>query len=353
VNILNRVLEAQEGQMKLSIIIPLWNEEKSIRATLKELEGYMNNYNECSSWEIIAVNDGSTDNTLAILNNFKEGRTWLKVIDHGKNYGRGRALRTGFEQSTGDVIVSIDADLSYAPYHIERLLNELVKNNADIVLASAYGKGGTVKNAPFLRLLLSRLGNKILSHTFGRNVSVLTCVVRAYKKSFIDKLDLHSNDKELYLEILLKAKILGATILEVPADLKWRDEKIPGLKKTQKRRSSFKLRKTSSSHFFFALLNKPGIIFFIPANILLLISLFILTSIIGVVLVNISSGLSLYLAIRESMLSGALSYLTFALSFVLSIQFFTLGFLTNQNKKNYEEIYKTINTILVELKKKE
>jgi glycosyltransferase involved in cell wall biosynthesis len=339
--------------MKLSIIIPLWNEEKSIRATLEELESYMNSYKGCDSWEIIAVDDGSSDNTLAILNNFKEGRTWLRVIAHSKNYGRGRALRTGFEQSTGDVIVSLDADLSYAPYHIERLIDKLVNNNADIVIASAYGKGGTVKNVPFLRLLLSRLGNKILSHTFGANISVLTCIVRAYKKSFIDKLDLHSDDKDLYLEILFKAKILGATILEVPADLKWRAEKISGLKKSKKRRSSLKLRKTSNSHFFFALLSKPGIIFFIPANILLFISLFILALIIRVVLVNIANGLSVYLAIRESMLSGALSYITFALSFVLSIQFFTLGFLTNQNKKNYEETYKTINTILVELRKKE
>lgn len=338
--------------MKLSIIIPAYNEERSIEGILNELETYMNNYDGCNCWEIIVVNDGSTDNTLSVLNNIKQSKSYLKVIDLVTHFGRGMALRRGFEESTGDIMVSLDADLSYAPYHIERLVDKLVKNNADLVLASAYGKGGTVKNVPFMRLWISRLGNKILSYMFRANISVLTCLVRAYRKEFIDKLDLHSNNKDIHLEILYKAKILGAKILEVPADLKWRDEKIAGLKGSNKRRSTLKLRKTSNSHFFFALLNRPGFIFFIPANILLMISLFILVFIIRVVLSNISSGLSLYFAIRESMLNGALSYMTFALSFVLAIQFFSLGFLTNQNKKNHEETYKTINTILIELKKK-
>ena len=339
--------------MKLSIVIPVYNEENSIENTLCELESYMNQYNGCSSWEIIAVNDGSSDNTVKILKNKEKSKKWLKVIDLVNNYGRGKALRKGFEESTGDIIISLDADLSYAPYHIEKLVNKLIENNADIVLASAYSKGGTVKNVPFVRLWISRLGNKILSYTFGGNISVLTCIIRAYKKDFINKLDLHSNDKDLYLEILYKAKILGAKILEVPADLHWRHENISNVKTPVKRRSTLKFRRTTNSHFFFAMLNKPGIIFFIPANLLLMISLFFFTLIVRVILTNISNGASLYFAIRNSMLSGTLSWITLALSFVLSIQFFSLGFLTNQNKKNHEETYKTINTILTELKKKE
>jgi glycosyltransferase involved in cell wall biosynthesis len=338
--------------MNISIVIPVYNEESSIEATLYELEKYMTSYKRFNSWEIIAVNDGSSDNTLKILHKLHASKTWLKVIDLVNNYGRGRALRTGFGQSTGDIIVSLDADLSYAPYHIERMVDKLFATDADIVLASAFGREGTVQNVPFRRLWISRLGNKILSYTFGGDISVLTCIVRAYKKDFIDKLDLHSDDKDLHLEILYKASILSAKILEVPADLKWRAEKIKNLNKAKKRRSTLKFRKTSNSHFFFAMLNKPGIVFFFPANVLLIISLIILTLIIRVILSNLSLGLSLYFAIRESMLSGMLSYITFAICFVLSIQFFTLGFLTNQNKKNYEETFKTNNTILTELRKK-
>lgn len=339
-------------QPSISIVIPAYNEEEIIESTLCEIERYMNKYSKCSSWEVIIVNDGSLDGTLAVLNNLKNSRPWLKIIDLIKNYGRGKALKTGFDESIGDIIISLDADLSYAPYHIERLIDKLVNNDADIVLASAYSKMGTTKNVPLLRLLISRIGNKILSYTFGGDISVLTCIVRAYKREFINKLDLHSNDKDLHLEILHKAKILGAKILEVPADLKWRDKKEASSSKSRKRRSTLIFRRTSNSHFFFAMLNKPGIIFFVPANVLLIISLIILSYIIRGVLSNLSSGLSLYVSIRESLLNGMLSYMTFALSFVLAIQFFSLGFLTNQNKKNYEETYKTNHAILTELKKK-
>lgn len=338
--------------MKLSIIIPAYNEENGIEATLGQLESYMQRFTGCSSWEIIAVNDGSSDNTLAILNNIQRAKDWLKVVDLGSNYGRGRAVRSGFEEATGDVIITLDADLSYAPYHIDKLVDKLVKANADIVVASAYCKGGTVKNVPFIRMLISRLGNKFLSYTFGGNIAVLTCIVRGYRKAFIEKLDLHSDDKDLHLEILHKAKILGARIEEIPADLHWNDEKLASCNNSGKRRSTLRLRKTSNSHFFFAMMSRPGIVYFIPANILLLIAFFVLMTIAKVIMINLANGTSLYLAIRNSMIGGTLSWMTFALSIVLSIQFFSLGFLTNQNKKNYEEMYKTTVAILTELRKK-
>ena len=107
--------------MKISIIIPVYNEERGFENTLNELESYMNNYDGCKCWEIIVVNDGSTDNTLSVLNNIKQSKSWLKVVDLVTHFGRGMALRKGFEEATGDIIVSLDADLSYAPYHIEIL----------------------------------------------------------------------------------------------------------------------------------------------------------------------------------------------------------------------------------------
>ena len=338
--------------MKLSIIIPVYNEENSIEAIVDELESYMNGYSGCSCWELILVNDGSTDNTLKIISSPNQKKSWFKIVDLGANFGRGKALRRGLEESTGDVIVSLDADLSYAPYHIERMVEKLVKNNADLVLASAYGRGGTVKNVPFIRLWISRLGNKILSFMYGENITVLTCIARAYRKAFIDRIDLHSNDKDIHLEILYKAKILGAKILEVPGDLKWRKKKAVTLKKHDKRRSTLKFRRTSISHFFFALLNRPGIIYFIPGSILLVIALSIFILSLITIIPDIINGMSVYFALRKSILNATPSWLTLAVSFILSIQFYSLGFLTNQNKKNYEETYKTINSLFIELKKK-
>lgn len=332
--------------MRISIVIPAYNEADTISSILSELEEYMNAYVGEEGWEIIVVNDGSTDNTIEVLKKLQQLKTWLKVIDLVFNQGRGKALRTGIENSSGGIIVSLDADLSYAPYHIERLIEKMESENADIVLASAYGKGGSVRKVPFKRLLISKLGNRILSYMAGSDLTVLTCIVRAYKKAFIEQLDLHSNDKEIHLEIINKARMLGGKIVEIPADLHWRESKLstPGMKQ-DKRRSTLKIKRTSSSHIFFALLGRPGIIFWIPGYILLSVFLYVFVTIIFVVMNDVSSGISLYLAIRNSMLHAAPSWLSSAVSLVLGVQFFTLGFLTNQSKRNYEETYRTLSAI--------
>jgi glycosyltransferase involved in cell wall biosynthesis len=341
--------------MKISIVIPVFNEEDNIEKNLGEIESYMIQYAGQRAWEVIAVNDGSEDRTAEILGRTAKDKFWLRVVDLGYHYGRGKALRTGIDAASGEVIVTLEADLSYAPYHIERLLLKLEQENADIVIASAYKDGGTAKNVPWRRLWISKIGNKILSYMFGGNVTVLTCMVRAYKSEFIKHLDLYSEDKEIHLEILSKTKVLGGKIVEIPADLHWRESKLAKLhgKRSSLRRSTLKIKKTSSSHLFFALLNKPGIIFWIPGFLLMAISLSIFLTIFISIVLDLDAGMSFYQTIRISMINAPLSWLTMAFSFILGIQFFTLGFLTNQNKNNQEETYRTLNAIYQELKKKE
>jgi len=339
--------------MNISIIIPAFNESDNIQSVLEEMEHYMNDYIGKTDWEIIVVNDGSTDNTIEILNDIQRSKEWLQVVDLVFNYGRGKALRAGLDKASGDIIVSLDADLSYAPYHIERLVKKMDEENADIVLASAYGKDGTVRNVPLNRLWISRLGNKILSYMFGGNISVLTCLARAYKREFIRRLDLHSDDKEIHLEILYKARMLGGKILEIPADLNWRDKKLSKIESgKKKRRSTLKFKKTSYTHIFFALLNKPGLIFRVPGYVLLLVSFYVSSTIFSVVMKDISGGKGIFHAVRENMIIASPSWFTASVSFVLGIQFLTLGFMTFQNKRNYEELYKTLNTILSEQREK-
>jgi len=337
--------------MKISIVIPAFNEETIITDSIDEVENFLVNYSRCSWWEIIIVNDGSTDKTLPKLIGYQEGRPWLKVADLGVNTGRGAALRKGIIKAEGEIIVSLDADLSYAPSHIERMVTKLVEEKADMVLASAYCQNGTVKNVPANRLFISKVGNKILSHMYGENLSVLTCIVRAYRKDFIQGLDLHSNNKDIHLEILYKGKILGAKILEVPADLAWAPQKVAGLTSAPERRSTLKLRKTSSSHFFFALINKPGLVFVMPGILLSLFSFCIVLVCFYAMRTDLIDGMTIFMAVRKSMVETATpSWMTAVFSFLLSIQFFSLGFLTNQSKWNYEETYRTNNAILKHLK---
>ncbi len=342
--------------MRVSIVVPFFNEEKNIEATIGELKAYMLQYAGATGWEVIAVNDGSEDRTLQILNRMAQVTPALKVVDLESHCGRGKALRSGIDAASGEMIVTLEADLSYAPYHIERLLGKLIEEKADIVVASAYGEGGTVKNVPANRLWISKTGNKILSYMFGGSVTVLTCMVRAYKRDFIKGIDLYSDDKEIHLEILSKAKILGAKIAEIPADLNWREGKRAknvNKKKVALRRSTLRFKKTSSSHLFFALLSRPGIIFWIPGIFLMSVSLFILFNTVAFIILDPTSSDSLYQAVRNSMLNASLSWLTMAFSFLLGIQFFTLGFLTNQSKNHREETYRTLNSIYREIKNKD
>jgi glycosyltransferase involved in cell wall biosynthesis len=336
----------------ISLIIPAYNEADCIEANLIELEDYLLQSLNDYRWDTIIINDGSSDDTAHILEKLQKSKNWLKVINLPFHYGRGAALRAGFEMATGDVIVTLDADFSYAPYHIKRLVSKLLEEQADIVLASAYRKDGSVKNVPPKRLLISKIGNKILSYMFGSDITVLTCIVRAYEREFIKSLDLHSADKEIHLEILSKAKVLGAKIVEVPADLYWRPEKLQ--KKQEKgqanRRSTLKIRKTSNTHLFFALLSKPGFIFWIPGYILTAISFIIFLLTLRTIILDLSVGTSLYHSIRNSMITASISWVSMGFSFLLGIQFFTLGFLTNQSKANQEETYRTLHSIYTELK---
>ena len=162
------------------------------------------------------------------------------------------ALRTGFRESTGDIIVSIDADLSFAPNHIIDLINVLRnKPDVDFVLGSPFVPGGTVQNVPFHRLWISKLGNKVLRYTMPNRIYYSTGVFRAYRRKVIDSLELESDDKEIHLEILSKAIALGYRVREVPVVLTART----------RGKSKFKFKKTAVSHLVFSAFEKPMIIF--------------------------------------------------------------------------------------------
>ncbi len=131
------------------------------------------------------------------------------------------ALRKGFKESRGEIIVSIDADLSYDPGYILDLVETLKKEpDLDFVLASPYMPGGGVQNVPFHRLWISKLGNKILRLAMPNRIYTSTGIFRAYRKKVLDSLELESDGKEIHLEILSKAIALGYSVKEKPAILR-------------------------------------------------------------------------------------------------------------------------------------
>src|SRR4030043_1447695 len=236
--------------MDLSIVIPMFNEGENAKSTLKQVEEAMASFQ--GTYEIVAVNDGSTDNTLEELKRVADTNEKVKIISYAKNFGRGRALREGFKRSKGEIVVSIDADLSYDPHYILDFIETLKKEpDIDLVLASPYMPGGGVKNVPFFRLWISKLGNKILRLAMPNRIYTSTGIFRAYRRRVLDSLELESDGKEIHLEILSKIIALGYRVKEVPAILKGR----------KKGRSKFKFKKTAASHLVFFFFEKPMIIF--------------------------------------------------------------------------------------------
>jgi dolichol-phosphate mannosyltransferase len=228
----------------------MFNEADNVEPTLKKVEEVLSRTG--GTYEIIPVNDGSRDNTLDILRKVANGNGRIKVASYPENVGRGMALRTGFKAARGEIVASIDADLSFAPEYLIDLVNVLKREpNTDFVIGSPYVNGGATRNVPFHRLWISKLGNQVLRHTMPNGVRYSTGVFRAYRRQVLDSLDLESDDKEIHLEILSKATALGYRMREVPAVLTART----------RGKSKFKFKKTAISHLVFSAFEKPMMLF--------------------------------------------------------------------------------------------
>jgi glycosyltransferase involved in cell wall biosynthesis len=326
----------------LSIVISALNESNIIVENIDEISSWIQNYLPQIAYEILIIDDGSTDNMYDILIEASKIRPWLKLVRHSSNKGRGRGIRTGFTNSVGNYIVCMDADLSYGPEHIEKLLRPLMDNEADISVASPYHKQGEVRNVPKQRALISRWGNKLLAKGFGNHLSTVTCIVRGFTRKVINELELLNDGKELHLEILQKAKLLNYRVVEVPASLVWRDKKRgkSNPKKIIPELALLKMRKTVASHLIFNYVSNPGLLLFIP--ILLLLGL-VLTGTLLIMITffhNLSvMHLSVYQTLRITLLNGQLSLIIVLFSAITLMIFIAFYFLSFQLKYCFDELY--------------
>jgi glycosyltransferase involved in cell wall biosynthesis len=236
--------------MDLSVVIPMYNETENAEATLGRVEEALVSFQ--GAYEIIAVDDGSLDSTRKILDRLAQRNDRIRVVSYARNAGRGMALRKGFQASKGEVVVSIDADLSYDPAYILDLVETLKREqDIDVVLASPYMPGGGVQDVPFFRLWISKTGNRILRFAMPNRIYTSTGIFRAYRRKVLESLELESDGKEIHLEILSKVIALGYRVKEVPVVLKGR----------KRGRSKFKFKKTAVSHLVFSFFEKPMMIF--------------------------------------------------------------------------------------------
>lgn len=242
--------------VKLSVVIPMFNEADNLQSTIDRVAETLRDF--AGTWEIVPVNDGSEDGTgakLAELAETEPYREFLRPVGYRLNRGRGYALRKGFASARGEWIVSTDADLSYEPAYILDLLRVLEeREDIDMVVASAYMPGGGTEGVPFNRLLVSKLGNRILSSFMSssqQKVHTITCVFRAYRRHVLDSLELESDGKDIHLEIFSKVVMNGYRYVEIPVILRARKQG----------KSKFRFKHTAASHMVFALFESPILVF--------------------------------------------------------------------------------------------
>ena len=242
------------------MIIPMYNEEDNVLPTLNEVKDVLKKYEH---WQILAVDDGSSDGTLDLLEEYSSKNLEVRVLKHPVNMGMGKALRTGFEKADGDIIVTLDADLSYNPQYIHQLVRELDDETVGIVIGSQYMEGGKTENIPFNRLFISKMANKIVGYSMNDNISTVTGILRAYRKEVFDSIELESNGTAINPEILSKAIAVGFKVKEIPVMLKARELG----------ESKIQFRTTTISHLLFTFYEKPIILFGVIGLILCLIGI--------------------------------------------------------------------------------
>lgn len=194
--------------MKLSIVIPVYNEAKTLHELLARVEAL-----ELDK-EIVVVNDCSTDGTAEVLKTYN--RPPYRIAQHTVNQGKGAALRTGFSLATGDVVVVQDADLEYHPREIPKLLQPILEGEADAVFGSRFIGGGPHRVHYFWHYI-GNTALTLLSNMFTNlNLTDMETCYKMFRREVLQKVHIEENRFGFEPEITAKVAKLGARVYEVP-----------------------------------------------------------------------------------------------------------------------------------------
>ncbi|MBI5961508.1 MAG: glycosyltransferase family 2 protein [Chloroflexi bacterium] len=229
--------------MRVSVVIPAFNEAKGVAQTTANLLLVLNVLQNSYKTEIIFVDDGSTDDTRPLLQSAWNGDETVKIVAHEQNRGLGAALRTGFSYATGDIVVTTDFDGTYAFELIPTIVEQLVRDEVDIVTASPYHPAGHVEGVPKYRLMFSYGASLLYRLLVKWQVHTWTALFRAYRRPVIEHVQFESNGFLAGTELLVYALQAGYTVSEFPATLKTRSFG----------QSNIKIARVTRSHLIFQL----------------------------------------------------------------------------------------------------
>ena len=183
----------------LSIIVPLFNEEES----LQELSNWIDkvaNKNKIF-YELIFIDDGSTDKSWSIINTIKQNNNNVKGISFRRNYGKSAALNVGFAEASGDVVITMDADLQDSPDEIPELLSMILNDGYDLV--SGWKKN---RKDPLSKTIPTKLYNSVTRKVSGLKLHDMNCGLKAYRKDVVKNIEVYG---EMHRYIPLIAKWAG------------------------------------------------------------------------------------------------------------------------------------------------
>ncbi|HEY0092368.1 MAG TPA: glycosyltransferase family 2 protein [Flavobacterium sp.] len=225
--------------MKLSIVIPAYNEEESLAETIDQIEEAFQNVN--IDHEILVVNDNSKDNTIAVLNALAAKYPSFKYVTNPGPNGFGYAVRYGLDRFSGDCVAIMMADLSDSPYDLIRYYTKMVEGNYDCVFGSRFVKGGKVIDYPVVKKVINRIANFIIKTSMNIKYNDTTNAFKLYKKEVIAGVrPILSPHFNLTIELPLKAIIRGYSYAIVPNS--WTNRKY-GV-------SKLKIKEMGSRYFF-------------------------------------------------------------------------------------------------------
>jgi dolichol-phosphate mannosyltransferase len=208
----------------ISIIIPLFNERDNVVQYPADLFPVIDTIAEqChETFEYVMVDDGSRDDTLAQLRSVAAGRQDVTFLSHAVNSGMGTAIKTGIAHARGDLVITMDSDLTFRPEDVKKLIVAYRKTGADCVSGSPYLEPGLMEEVTPFRLFLSRSINFLYRLLLHGNISCVSPIFRLYRKKIFDEITVTSKNFEINAEIISKLLIAGRTVVEVPVPLKKR-----------------------------------------------------------------------------------------------------------------------------------
>jgi glycosyltransferase involved in cell wall biosynthesis len=195
--------------MKLSLIVPAYNEAENIVDVLKTIENALD-----MDYEIVVVNDHSSDATAELVRGLSKEYGNIRLIENTYEKGFANAIKVGLFNSSTDVVVPVMGDLCDDLYTIKEMLAK-INEGYDVVCGSRYTKGGARIGGPKLKALLSRFSGISLHYLFGIPATDMPNSFKMYRRKVIESIDIKAKSFEISMEILLKAYFAGFKITEV------------------------------------------------------------------------------------------------------------------------------------------